>query len=151
MNNPFHWQIVHEVRNPYVEELKKVTKDTILFNGYFYLEDGAMPVYRICGIKHRLVLVKILEKRTLEDTSQYSPVRDGNDDTDPEDRICFFPTAIIELKIKILKELRFGDEEYESIVKQIIDLEPEVEKRSRALREEREEREMRELRKQMEK
>lgn len=138
MSTRLHWEYAN-VCNPYVDKLMKINKDMILFDGHFYLEDGAMPVYRICSINGNLLLVKILEKKSLKNTSEYFPYSD--EDNDSEDRVCHFPSAIIELKIKILRRLNYRDEEYQKISKLIEDAEKDVQEKSKLLWKERENRE----------
>jgi len=110
-------------------EMKTFTPDTILFNGYFYIEDTVMPIERLLYTEEGLYHVEIYEKKTLQDTSEYSY------DEEIGGNVCFFPTAIIELKYRILNEVT--KENRESICDRIASLETEVYKKHRQHLEER--------------
>jgi hypothetical protein len=72
----------------------------LIFDGYFYIEDGAVPLQRIIHTPQGEFHVEIYEKKTLEDTSEYGPY-----DEEEGGSICFFPTAIIELRYRILQKI----------------------------------------------
>lgn len=131
-----HWYWLRDVGNkvPYMEDVLSITENTIQFDGYFYLEDGAMPVERIVWTGEKLLHIEILSKKTGEDTSQYSTMED-EDGSGPY-QVCFFPTAVITLTYRILSEL--VTKEYEDAARErILALEPAVEERNRRCYEER--------------
>lgn len=117
-----------------MEDVLSITENTIQFDGYFYLEDGAMPVERIVWTGEKLLHIEILSKKTEEDTSQYSTI-DDEDGSGPY-QVCFFPTAVITLTYRILSEL--VTKEYEDAARErILSLETAVEERNRRCYEER--------------
>lgn len=156
MNNDnwFEWDHIDpSVRCPHIRELISFTEDTILYDGYFYVEDGAVPIERIFFTQDGFFHIEITKKKTLEDTSVYAPTssvddtltNDDDDDDDDFGGICFFPTAMIELKYRLLKKIDFSKKnELHDIRERIIQLEDEVQKRSRKSEEERLERERQE-------
>ena len=110
------------VRNPHIIELKSREDNTIIFDGYFYVDVADLPVQRVMvrygektvdddGNSYRSVLeashIEIYEKISGEDTSCYGGSEDisGNvgDGDDSEENICFFPTEITTLKFRVLK------------------------------------------------
>jgi len=125
----FDWEHPAHIIKPYIMEMKTFTPDTILFNGYFYIEDTVMPIERLLYTEEGLYHVEIYEKKTLQDTSEYSY------DEEIGGNVCFFPTAIIELKYRILNEVT--KENRESICDRIASLETEVYKKHRQHLEER--------------
>lgn len=96
-----HW-LPTSVTCPYVKKLISITNNTMVFNGYFYLENDTLPIKRILCINNTLFYTEILKKQNVEDTSKYSNLEEG--------RVCFFPTSIIELEFKIIKKLEVNKE-----------------------------------------
>lgn len=152
-DNWFEWDHIDPcIRCPHLRELISFTDDTILYDGYFYIEDGSMPVERIFFTKDGFFHIEIIKKKTLEDTSVYAPASSisnavTNDDDDDffGCGICFFPTAMIELKYRIIKKIDFTKKnELNDTRERIIQLEDDVQKRSRKCEEERLERERQE-------
>lgn len=149
-DNWFEWDHIDpRVRCPHMRELILFTEDTILYDGYFYIEDGAVPIERIFFTQDGHFHIEITQKKTLEDTSVYTPASSVDNtltnDDDDFGGICFFPTAIIELKYRLLKKIDFSKKnEFYDIIERIIQLEDEVQKRSRKCEEERFERERQE-------
>lgn len=153
----------HALHNPYIQEVikhERVGNEGVLeFNGYFYIEDGSCPVERImsydesgengfCDSYH----VEIYEKKTGRDTSydgykEEEEKGESHEESDDEDefggRICFFPTAIIRLKYRVLEKIK-GFDEMKCIHENILEQQEEFEKREVRLRAERVEREMKE-------
>jgi hypothetical protein len=89
-------------RVPYMREIQSVTENVIRFNGYFYMDNTELPVERILYTTEGCYAVEILEKREVEDTSEYGPMEDDDGSTCS---VCFFPTAIIELQYRIVDPL----------------------------------------------
>lgn len=135
-----HW-FPWEVTNPHIRELKSLEKNKIIFDGYFRLEEGVFPVHRIMCIHDKYFLVKLLSKKVLEDTSKY-----GEYDEEVGGRICFTPTELLELEIKLLKEID-SSEEYSKMEATIIEKEEGIRKLNLELREKREKEEYKEWRK----
>ena len=129
----------YRVTNPHIRSLKSFTSDTISFDGYFYLEDDTMPVERILINDDTWQHIEIYEKKTVEDTS--TPTTSSNDEGDD---ICFFPTAIIHLKYRVIQLLN-TTEESERAKERIGRLEDAVQMRDQPLRTKRLEREQAEL------
>jgi hypothetical protein len=152
MNNDnwFEWEhISSHVRSPHTRELISFTEDTILFDGYFYIEDGAVPVERIFFTKDGYFHIEITEKKTLDDTSVYAPYSSIDETANDDDDffgcgVCFFPTAMIELKYRLIKKIDFSNNEIYNIRERITQLEDEVQKRSKKCEDERLERERQE-------
>jgi hypothetical protein len=113
----------------------------MIFSGYFMLEDGEMSVERIFDDGLKFYYVKILEKRTLKDTSEYTPSI-GIKDDDENANIAFFPSGIIKLKYHIIKMIEYGSQEYKDICERINRLEYEVHQKNRTIYRERIEREL---------
>jgi hypothetical protein len=126
----------YRITNPFIRTLKSFTADTISFDGYFYLEDETMPVQRILIKDDVWQHIEIYEKKTVEDTSTTSNI-EGDD-------ICFFPTAIIQLKYRVISTLHTS-EESERAKERIGRLEDAVQMRDQPLRTKRLEREQAEL------
>ncbi len=117
-----------------MQEVLSITENTIQFDGYFYIEDGAMPVERIVWNGEKLLHIEITSKKTGRNTSEYSTMDD--DDGSGPYRVCFFPTAIITLTYRVLSEL--PTREYEAAAEaRILAMEAEVETRSWHCRERR--------------
>jgi hypothetical protein len=132
----------YRIQNPFIRTLKSFTADTISFDGYFYLEDDTMPVERILIKDDAWQHIEIYEKKTVEDTSiQTTQTTRRNDEGDD---ICFFPTAIIQLKYRVIKLLNTS-EESERAKERIGRLEDAVQMRDQPLRTKRLEREQAEL------
>ena len=129
----------YRIQNPFIRILKSFTADTISFDGYFYLEDDTMPVERILIKDDAWQHIEIYEKKTVEDTS-ISTTSSNNKGDD----ICFFPTAIIQLKYRVIKLLNTS-EESERAKERIGRLEDAVQMRDQPLRIKRLEREQAEL------
>lgn len=117
-----------DTRNPFIIEVKSHEDNTLVFDGYFYVDQKDLPVQRIMatfgepyvdedGTSCRSMVssshIEIYEKISGEDTSYYgdeSPVADlsgnttdlsGNEEDDWN--ICFFPTEITTLKYRVMK------------------------------------------------
>jgi hypothetical protein len=135
------WGTIH-ITNPYTEHIHTITNNTMVFSGYFMLEDGEMSVERIFDDGLNFYYVKILEKRTLEDTSEYMPFRGNKEEDDENAGSSFFPSGIIKLKYRIIKLIEYGSQEYEDICKRINRLETRVHEKNRVLYRERIEREL---------
>lgn len=116
-------------RNPFMREVKSHENNTIVFDGYFYVDAKDLPVQRIMsrfngpvvddeGNSHYTHLssdhIEIIEKISGEDTSYYGePKETGDKETgdkttdgtgyDSDEGICFFPTEITTLKYRVLK------------------------------------------------
>jgi hypothetical protein len=133
------WWLPHDTKNPYVHKLIKHEQNTILFDGYFRLEDATMPVRRILYIHKELFLVEILEKKTIKDTSEY-----GEYDEELGGRICLTPTDLIELRYKLIQHIK-TNEELELLQKEIIAEEDRVCERNQLLRDAREKKEYEEM------
>jgi hypothetical protein len=127
-----HW-LPLSTRCPYVRKIIKQEKEKLVYNGYFYLEDNTMPVKRIMCQNSNLTLVEITKKITLDDTSVY-----GEYDKELGGRACFFPTNVIELEFKIIKEIK-DMKELDSLQKEIESLEIEITERNEQHRRVREE------------
>jgi hypothetical protein len=98
-----------------------------------------MPVERILIKDDAWQHIEIYEKKTVEDTS--TPTTTCNDEGDD---ICFFPTAIIQLKYRVITTLNTS-EESERAKERIGRLEDAVQMRDQPLRTKRLEREQAEL------
>ncbi len=133
------WWFPYEVKNPHIKELKKHENNLLVFDGYFRLEDATMPVRRILVIHNEPFLIEILEKKTIEDTSQY-----GEYDEELGGHICLTCTDLIELRYRLIQHIK-NKEEYELIEKEIIAEEDAVYERNQRLRDEREKREYDEM------
>lgn len=131
----------YRVANPFIRSLKSFTSDTISFDGYFYLEDDTMPVERILIKEDTWQHIEIYEKKTVEDTSISTTTTSSNDEGDD---ICFFPTAIIHLKYRVIQLLN-TTEESERAKERIGRLEDAVQMRDQPLRTKRLEREQADL------
>jgi hypothetical protein len=125
-NDWVQWSHIGHVRIPYVEELLSHDSGSMVFNGYFYIEDDVMPVERIFHSNKGSFHVEIYKKTTMEDTSELGPY-----DEEVGGSICLFPTAIIELKYRVIAELP-NNETYE-LVERIIELEKDVRKREETI------------------
>jgi hypothetical protein len=101
------------VKNPFIQKLISHENNTIVFDGYFYVETKALPVQRIMmrysepvkdddGNMYRSQIscdhVEIIEKISGEDTSFVESDLDSD-----EENICLFPTEITTLKYRIIK------------------------------------------------
>ena len=124
-----------DVENPFVHTLKSFTADTILFEGYFHLEDGTMPVERIISKDDSWHHVELYQKKTIQDMS-CSGVG--------EDAISFSPLSLIELKYTLIKVLNTSNE-YNAAKTRINGLEVDVTKKNEPLRAERLKREHAEM------
>jgi hypothetical protein len=133
------WWFPNDTKNPYVHTLMKHENNTILFDGYFRLEDATMPVRRILFIHREPFLVELTEKKTIKDTSQY-----GEYDEELGGRICLTPTDLIELKYRLIQHIK-TKEEFDLIEKEIIAEEDGVYERNERLIKEREKREYEEI------
>jgi hypothetical protein len=128
-NDWVQWSHIGHVRIPYVQELISHEPGSMVFNGYFYIDDDVMPVERIFHSNKGSFHVEIYKKNTMEDTSEFGPY-----DEEEGGSICFFPTAIIELKYRVIAELPNNDP-YE-LEERIIQLEKDVRKREETIYEE---------------
>jgi hypothetical protein len=129
------WSHIGHVRIPYIGDLISHEPGSMVFNGYFYIDDNVMPVERVFHSNKGSFHVEIYEKKTMEDTSEF-----GSYDEEEGGSICFFPTAIIELKYRVIAEIS-NNEPYE-LAERIIQLEKEVRKREETIYEEKRTREI---------
>ena len=109
-------------RYPYMREVITNEPGHIVFDGYFYIEDDTVPVERILRTRDAEYHVEIYEKKTLDDTSTSSY------DEELGGYISFFPTAIIDLRYRILHTIT-SSEQYADILERIDALEKGVEER----------------------
>ena len=141
-------------RSPYIRELLKHTENTIVFYGYFSIENETLPLERIMIYKEIPYHIEFTKKIMKEEDKEEEEVH--SDDTIKEEaeeiadsddsiagRITFFPMNLIELHYKIIKVLTH--DEVENVKKQIDEKEPEVEERNNRFRKLREEREYTEM------
>lgn len=135
-----HW-FPWGVTNPHIRELKVFEKHTIVFDGYFRLEEGVFPIYRIMLVYDKYFLVQLLSKKVLEDTSKY-----GEYDEELGGRICFTPTELIELEVKLLKHVK-DNEELKKYDADIVEREDQIRAFNTFLKEKREKDEYNEWRK----
>jgi hypothetical protein len=135
-----HWP-TWQVTNPHIKELILFDKHTIVFDGYFRLEEGVFPVHRIVYINGKWFLVKLLSKKVVEDTSKY-----GEYDEELGGRICLTPTELLELEIKLLGHIT-SVEELKKLEAKIIEKEDSIRKLNQELKEKREKDEYNEWRK----
>ena len=108
-------------RNPHIIELLSHENNTIVFDGYFYVEEKDLPVQRIMcrysepvkddegntyrtelSSAHIEIVEKISGKSTSYPESEEEELKQENSD-DIEDNICLFPTEITTLKYRVLK------------------------------------------------
>lgn len=153
----------HNLCNPYIQEIIKHERNgnegILEFNGYFYIEDGSCPVERIMSYDEKgeyefceSYHIEIYEKKTGRDTS-YDGYKEEEDNSESQEesndedefggRICFFPTAIICLKYRVLEKIK-GFDEMKCIHENIVEQQEEFERREVRLRAERTKREMEE-------
>jgi flagellar motility protein MotE (MotC chaperone) len=140
-------------KSPYIRELLKHTEDTIVFYGYFYIEDEILPLERIMIYKdipyHIEFTKKIIKEEDKEeevhsdDTIKEEAEEIADSDDSIAGRITFFPMNFIELHYKIIKVLTH--DEIENVKKQIDEKETELEERNNRFRKLREEREYAEM------
>lgn len=96
----------HGIPNPFINTLISTTDDTIVFDGYFYLDAKDLPVERIMvkNIEKKQTFteshIEIYEKISGKDTSSYCDISGSDCD---EENICFFPTEITTLKYRVIK------------------------------------------------
>ena len=138
-----HFDYYHEGRSPFIRILYDYAPDTLKFEGYFYLEEETMPVERILFHGEEMLHIEILQKRTQE-----APVSDSETNEvysgDPEDNIMFFPTAVIELKYRVIKVLQ-SFEELAQAQERIQTLDADVEARNEVFKRQRDVREQEEM------
>jgi|UniRef100_A0A6C0DF11 hypothetical protein len=116
----FEWERISTLRVPYMDEVITNEPGHLIFDGYFYIEDGAVPLQRIICTREGDFHVEIYEKKTLEDTSEYGPY-----DEEEGGAICFFPTAIIELRYRVLQKIETRDDRIK-VEQQILELEKDM-------------------------
>jgi hypothetical protein len=131
------WSHINYLRIPYIQELLSHEPGRMVFDGYFYIDDAAMPVERIFYSNKGSFHVEIYEKKTLEDTSEFGPY-----DAEIGGSICFFPTAITELKYRVIAEI--SDKEPYELCERISQLEKVVKEREYQIEEEKRRRQMEE-------
>ena len=102
-DNWIEWERMDILRIPYMDEVLTNEPGHLIFDGYFYIEDGAVPLQRIIRTSQGEFHVEIYEKKTLKDTSEYGPSEEGGS-------ICFFPTAVIELHYRVLSKIETRDD-----------------------------------------
>lgn len=115
-----------DIANPFARTLVSFTADTIVFEGYFDLEDGTMPVERIIEKDEQYCHIEIYQKKTVTIDSTESG----------ENAISFFPLGTIELKYRLIKVLNTQNE-YMEAKGRIKDLEASVLERDEPLRQQR--------------
>ena len=115
-----------DIANPFAKTLISFTTDTIVFEGYFNLEDGTMPVERIIQRDEQYWHIEIYQKKTVAIDSNESG----------EQAISFFPLGTIELKYRLIKVLNTQNE-YMETKERINGLEAAVLERDDPLRRER--------------
>jgi len=131
-------------RNPFIIEVKSHENNTLVFDGYFYVDQKDLPVQRIMarfgepyvdedGTSCRSMVssshIEIYEKLSGEDTSYYSdesPISDVSGNVDDDWNICFFPTEITTLKYRVMKS-DLSKLEFDSVSAAIKDSEKERE------------------------
>jgi hypothetical protein len=93
----------HGMRNPFFHTIHSHQDNTIVYYGYWYLEPGVFPVERIFydANAQKMLHVEVLERLTLED----DPI------TGTEEDPTFFPTARIQLKYRVIKEIKTNAEQ----------------------------------------
>jgi len=123
------WTHIDYLRIPFIDELISHEPGRMVFNGYFYINDAAMPVERVFHSNKGEFHVEIYEKNTLKDTSEYGPY-----DEEEGGHICFFPTGIIELRYRVIAEIKGRD--YHEAWKRIVQLETSVKEREERICEE---------------
>jgi len=123
------WSHIDYLRIPYIDELISHEPGRMVFNGYFYIDDAAMPVERVFHSNNGEFHVEIYEKKTLKDTSEFGPY-----DEEEGGHICFFPTGIIELRYRVISEIK--GREYHEVWERIIQLEKGVKEREDRIQEE---------------
>ena len=123
------WSHIDYLRIPFIDELISHEPGHMVFNGYFYINDAAMPVERVFHSNKGEFHVEIYEKNTLKDTSEYGPY-----DEEEGGHICFFPTGIIELRYRVIAETT-GRRHHE-LGDRIVKLEKEVKEREERICEE---------------
>jgi hypothetical protein len=138
-----HFDYHHEGRSPYISTLYDYTPDTLKFEGYFYLEEETMPVERILFRGDDMLHIEILQKLEHDNDTSNSDKADFFNG-DPEDNIIFFPTAVIELKYRVIKVLQ-SLEEITQTRDRIQALDVDVEARNDVFTRQREEREREEM------
>jgi len=94
------------IPNPFIHTLISSNDNTIVFDGYFYIDAKDLPVERIM-IKHTgknqtftESYIEIYEKISGKNTSSYCDISGTDCD---EENICFFPTEITTLKYRVIK------------------------------------------------
>jgi hypothetical protein len=127
------WTHIDYLRIPFIDELISHEPGRMVFNGYFYIDDAAMPVERVFHSNKGEFHIEIYEKNTLKDTSEYGPY-----DEEEGGHICFFPTGIIELRYHVIADIT-GKRHYE-LWDHIITLEKAVKEREEQICEEKRQR-----------
>ena len=115
-----------DIANPFAKTLISFTTDTIVFEGYFNLEDWTMPVERIIQRDEQYWHIEIYQKKTVAIDSNESG----------EQAISFFPLGTIELKYRLIKVLNTQNE-YMEAKERINGLEAAVLERDEPLRRQR--------------
>jgi hypothetical protein len=131
--NWVQWSHIECLRIPFIDELISHEPGHMVFNGYFYIDDAAMPIERVFHSNKGEFHVEIYEKKTLKDTSEFGPY-----DEEEGGHICFFPTAVIELRYHIISEIKGRN--YHEAWKRIIQLETGVKEREERICEEKRQR-----------
>jgi len=106
-------------RNPFIKEIMSHEDNTLVFDGYFYVDAMDLPVQRVmvtydapvktetgyCYTAVSASHVEIYEKESGQDTSHDDETDDETaaHNCSNEENICFFPTEITTLKYRILK------------------------------------------------
>jgi hypothetical protein len=89
----------------YVKEIKDIslndTEGYVIFDGYYYEDNTNLPQKMFSYILSRDDLYEIYEKEERKSTNVVSTIED-EDGT--EMNICFFPTNIIKLKFRVIKD-----------------------------------------------
>lgn len=121
---------------PWTQKIISHCDGKLVFDGYFYLEDDTLPVKRVLYYNNNLQYVEIFKKQNKENTSEYSDIEEG--------RVCFFPTHIIELEYRVIKDVE-SNKELDELFDLIMQEEKDVEERDQKNRRKREEAEREEI------
>lgn len=108
------WSSLIKGKIPYTSQIITHTfGKTILFNGDFDMEDGAMPVERIAEINGEIYHVRILYKKQISLSSSFRPISEDQSDDQSNDlselintlKLTPIYTFIIEMDYEIIKKV----------------------------------------------
>lgn len=111
------------IPNPYISTLISNENNTLVFDGYFYINAKDLPVERIMvkfndketGPSFTDSHIEIYEKISGKNTSSYGDI---SGEQYNENNICFFPTEITTLKYRVIKT-NLTKEDSDSLLKSI--------------------------------